>query len=65
MELWQFVDANYNAIIDAFIVSFFGLVTVLGALYFENKKLEKKLDDQQKLINEMDEFIQNNSRVWQ
>ena len=65
MELWQWVDQNYNAIIDCFIFASFWAALYIMACRKDIKDLKKQLDEKEKMIAEMDEFIENNSRVWQ
>lgn len=64
MELWQWIDQNYNSIIDCFVFASFWAGFYIYVCNKEIKKLTKQVEEKQKMIDEMDEFIQNNSRVW-
>ena len=64
MELWQWVDQNYNSIIDCFILASFWVTFYIMMCNKEIKDLKKQLDEKEKMIAEMDEFIQNNSKSW-
>ena len=64
MELWQWVDQNYNSIIDCFVFASFWAAFYIMMCNKEIKELKQKLDEKEKMINEMDEFIQNNSKSW-
>ena len=61
MELWQWVE--YYAPENAFML-FIAIIAIV-CLCRDNVKLSKKIKEQEAMIQEMDEFIENNSRVWQ
>ena len=64
MELWQWIDQNYNSIIEGFVFASFLAGFYIHICNKEIKELKKQLEERRKLIDEMDKFIQNNSRVW-
>lgn len=65
MELWQWVDQNYNSIIDCFVFASLWVGIYIYVCNKEIKELKKQLEEKQKMIDEMDKFIEDNSRVWQ